>query len=72
MVLVWEVQELGRDTLQLESVEGSNTLADRKAVVELGMDNHLRRSPVVNELCGIPLFILATVVPKISLELFEG
>lgn len=69
MILVREMQELRRDSQLLEDIERGESLAHGQTVIQLSVDYHLRRRPVLYVAGGVPAFVACAVGPEGSLEL---
>ena len=71
MVLIRKHQQPARHASRLKHVERRQALGHGQAVVELAMDDQLRRRPLVDMACGIPLLVPLSVLVQSPLEVVD-
>ena len=69
MTLVREAQEPTRYTPLLEDLKQHYPFRNGQSVVQLVVDEEVRRGPVVNVVDGIPAVVVFPVVPEGAVEL---
>lgn len=72
MVLVRKRQEPTRHAPGLQNVEGGQSFGNRQPVVQLTVNNELRRSPLGQELCRVPLLVALAVLPERAAKVVDG
>lgn len=72
MIFIREHQQPTRHTPGLQDVERSQTFRDWEAVVELAVDDELRRGPLGQEPRRVPFLVALAVLPERATEVVDG
>lgn len=72
MIFIREHQQPTRHTPGLQDVERSQTFSDREAVVELAVDDELRRGPLGQEPRRVPFLVALAILPERAAEVVDG
>lgn len=71
MILIRERQKLALDAPTLQRMKRGQALANQQPVVELAVDDELRRAPVLRVPARIPLVPLGALHPRRAAQVVE-
>lgn len=69
MILIRKAQKPTLHPHRLQHIKGRQSLSNRQSIIQLIVDNQMRRRPVIQMRCGVPFLVPSAVLPERAAEI---